>query len=416
MPSETPKVRPLEPVPFEHQGQTMVHLADPTRIARATPVVSVPAFFLMTLMDGTRTVLDLQAEFVKKTGVAIEAELVRNLIRQLEEIHFLDGEGFEAHVRDLLSDPVREATHAGGAYESDPAKLREQLGGYFTAEGGPGPLTTPDATTALRGVMSPHIDFHRGNVAYAHTWHEAARWPASELYLILGTSHYGMRQPFGVSRRSYATPLGVLPTEAEFLAALEKRGCGWAFEDEVAHIGEHSIEFQAVMLKFVVGDRPFSVVPILVGGFPSCVKGGTSPGADPRFGEFAGAVLDAVKETGKRACLVAGVDLAHVGPNFQDPDPVTPAVAAGVEKADREMLSAVERVDAEGFFGSIQRDGDRRHVCGFGPIYTTLKLLSMDGPVTGRLVRYGQAPAPNDSLVSFAGAVFESVAPMRSPL
>ncbi len=416
MPSDHPKIRPLEPLQLEHEGQTLFRLSDPLRIAHDAPVVSVAAFLLITMMDGQHAIADMQAEFAKRTRMALDAQSIETLIRQLDDMHLLEGEGFEAHVASLLSSPVREAALAGGAYAADAEGLRAQIDSYFVAEGGPGPLPSPAADVPLRGVMSPHIDFNRGNVAYAHTWHAASKWPLADLYVILGTSHCGLRQPFGVSRRSYATPLGQLPTDAGFLASLERHGCGWAFQDEVAHVGEHSIEFQAVMLKYVCGGHAVSAVPILVGGFASCVREGRSPGDETKFQQFAGAFLEAVKESGKRVCLVAGVDLAHVGPEFQDPHPVTPEMAAEVEKEDRAMLCSVESIDAEGFFASIQKDGDRRHVCGFGPIYTTLKLLSMDGPVKGTLVRYGQAPAPNDSIVSFAGATFESVASPTSAL
>ena len=377
---------------------------------------TVAAFLLITMMDGQHTVADMQAEFAKRTKMSLDEESIRTLIFRLDEMHLLEGAGFDAHVSEILSSPIREATHAGGAYAADATGLREQLDSYFVGEGGPGPLSAPAANQPLRGVMSPHIDFHRGNVAYAHTWHAASKWSPADLYVILGTSHYGLKQPFGVSRRSYATPLGPLSTDAGFLASFERHGCGWAFQDEVAHLREHSIEFQAVMLKYVCGDRPVTAVPVLVGGFHSCVENGRSPGDETKFQQFAGAFLEAVKESGKRVCLVAGVDLAHVGPEFQDPHPVTPEIAAEVEKEDRAMLSSVERIDAEGFFASIQKDGDRRHVCGFGPIYAMLKFLSMDGPVKGTLVRYGQAAAPNASIVSFAGATFEAVAPSALPL
>ncbi len=416
MPSDKPRIRPLEPLQIEHEGQTLFRLMDPVHLAQDTPVVTVAALLLVTMMDGEHTVADMQAEFARRTKMTLDGEIVRGLIRQLDDMHLLEGDAFDAYVADLLSSPIREATHAGGAYEADAAALREQLDGYFRADDGPGPLASPTAGSPLRGVMSPHIDFHRGNVAYAHTWHAASKWPLADLYVILGTSHYGLKQHFGVSRRSYGTPLGPLETDAGFLASIERHGCGWAFQDEMAHLGEHSIEFQAVMLKYVCGDHPVTAVPILVGGFHSCVREGRSPGDEAKFQQFAGVFQEAVKESGKRVCLVAGVDLAHVGPNFQDPQPVTPEMAAEVEREDRAMLSAVERLDAEGFYASIQKDGDRRHVCGFGPIYATLKLLSMDGPVKGTLVRYGQAEAPNDSIVSFAGATFESVASPTYPL
>ncbi len=406
-----PRIRPLEAVQFEHEGQVMVHLRDPACISRAMGALPLPAFFLITLMDGQHSVLDMQSEFTKRTGTILEAEIIRKLIGQLEEMNFLEGDKFDSHLRGLLASPTRAVAHTPG----DAAAVRAQIDGYFRAAGGPGPLPPP-STRGLRAVMSPHIDFHRGNVTYAHTWHAAARFEPADLYLVLGTCHFPMRQPFGVSARSYDTPFGPLPTDVGFVSALERKGCGWSREDEVRHIGEHSIEFQAVMLRYLHGARPIQAVPILVGGFHEEVRAGKSPSSGARFQEFTGALLESMKESGKRVCLVAGVDLAHVGPNFDDPDPVTPGIAAQVEKEDREMLAAVEAIAPEAFYANIQKDSDRRHVCGFGPIYTMLSLLSKAGPVKGTLVRYAQAEAPSASIVSFAGATFEAVDAAAPPL
>jgi AmmeMemoRadiSam system protein B len=96
--------------------------------------------------------------------------------------------------------------------------------------------------------------------------------------------------------------------------------------------------------------------------------------------------------------VIASADLAHVGPQFGDPRPLTPGQLREVEEADRRMLSSVEAGDAEGFFREVARDGDRRHICGLPPIFSAMRLL---GTHRGRLLRYGQWPDPNGT-VTFA--------------
>jgi AmmeMemoRadiSam system protein B len=119
----------------------------------------------------------------------------------------------------------------------------------------------------------------------------------------------------------------------------------------------------------------------------------------PRF-------LDALGETlaaaGRRAVVIAGADLAHVGPRFGDPEPVSPVELARVENEDRSMLETVAAGDAEAFFEAAARDGDRRRVCGLSPIYALLRAL---GGAKGLVRRYERWPDPQ-GVVTFASVVF----------
>ena len=95
---------------------------------------------------------------------------------------------------------------------------------------------------------------------------------------------------------------------------------------------------------------------------------------------------------------MASADLAHVGPRFGDPRPLTPGQLREVADADRELLATVESGDAETFFQSVSRDRDRRRICGLPPIYAALRLLP---GARGRLLRYTQWPDPQGT-VTFA--------------
>jgi predicted class III extradiol MEMO1 family dioxygenase len=92
-----------------------------------------------------------------------------------------------------------------------------------------------------------------------------------------------------------------------------------------------------------------------------------------------------------------------MGPRFGDPEPVSPLELERIEREDGEMLETVEAGDAAAFFESVARDGDRRRICGYSPIYALLRSL---GSATGHVKRYGQWPDPN-GVVSFASVVFE---------
>ena len=175
------------------------------------------------------------------------------------------------------------------------------------------------------------------------------------------------------------------------------------FASELGHRGEHSIEFQAVFLRYLLGGRrDFTIVPILASFAHEALARGAGPEDDPRVARFLDAVAETAAAQKRRVAFVAGADLAHVGPRFGDPAPISPEELARVEREDRAMLRPVASGDAAGFFASVEADGDRRRICGFSPIYALLRCLP---GVSGVVRHYGQWPDPQ-AVVTHASVVF----------
>ena len=212
-----------------------------------------------------------------------------------------------------------------------------------------------------------------------------------------------MPDPFAITLKPYETPLGPAPVDRDFCDALGRRYGHNLLACEGAHRSEHSIEFQAVMLRYLLGERrPFTLVPVLASFLHEAVWRRRDPEADPRVPRFLDALLGTMAASRRRICLLASVDLAHVGPRFGDPAPNTAGSLADVERMDRGMLEAVTAVDPVGFFGAVSFDGDARRICGASPIYALLRALPGAG---GRLLRYSQWPDPQGA-VTFCAAAF----------
>src|SRR2546429_6261931 len=129
------------------------------------------------------------------------------------------------------------------------------------------------------------------------------------------------------------------------------------------HRKEHSIEFQAVFLRYLfAGRREISIVPVLASFAHEALVGGRRVDDDPRIPRFLEALGETIAASGRRVALIAGADLAHVGPRFGDPEPVSPDELARLGGQDRAMLKAVEAGDAEGFLLVGGPDRDRRRV------------------------------------------------------
>src|SRR5207253_1972389 len=235
---------------------------------------------------------------------------------------------------------------------------------------------------------------------------EARRAEVDGTFLAAPTrppGHAGGAYPFALTRKPYETPLGAAAVDVDFverLSALAGQDC---FAAEAAHRSEHSIEFQAVFLRYLfAGRRDVTIVPVLTSFVHEAMVRGRRPEDERRVTRFLDALGETVAASGRRVAFVAGADLAHVGPRFGDAGPVSPQEAARLAVADRAMLEAVTAGDADAFFDDAARDGDARRVCGLSPIWT---LLRATGGAPGVLRRYAQTPDPQ-CVVTFASVVF----------
>jgi AmmeMemoRadiSam system protein B len=185
-------------------------------------------------------------------------------------------------------------------------------------------------------------------------------------------------------------------------ALAEALGDEKAFEEELNHRFEHSIELAAAWLHFVRGGKPVPLVPILCGSFGAFVAGEGAPGDYEPFGAAIQVLREAIEA--RSTLVVAAADLAHMGPAFGDRYGLDGIAQAQLRAADERLLASVRQGDAEEFFRQIQAEGDRRNVCGVPPIYLTLRLM---GETTGEAVGYELCPADPQgmSFVSIAGVV-----------
>ena len=323
---DKPKIRAVEAFPVEQQGQTYILLRDPSGMAPEPILIGMGAYFLVTQMDGTNERLDLQAAFVRRFGEIIPSEQIQQLIDALDRAYFLDSvryaERLAGVAEEFARSPERPAALAGLAYEKDPVQLRQEIAAFFKRPGAPGEIPTPRSDgAALSGLISPHIDPRRGGAAYAHAYAELLTRERPELVIVLGTSHQGLGpQLFTATAKDYATPLGAVRTDRDFVERLAERyHDGNLFGQELLHRNEHSIEFQALFLAWALGTAGYQIVPILVGSFHEMILSGETPAYDSRVGGFLEAVRAELETESRRVLIIAGVDFAHVAGSLAIP-------------------------------------------------------------------------------------------------
>ena len=404
-----PKLREINAFPVQSSGQTLLCLQDPQNICEKAIFLPSPLYFIVSLFDGQHSILDIQAEYMRKFGEFLYTEKLQEIISQMDENLFLEGERFQEALRrkeeKFKKASFREAVFAGKSYEVEPDKLKSQLDGYFEDMDGPGSLGEKKSVKGLKGVVAPHIDFQRGGQCYAYAHREIWERNASPCFIIFGTAHAPMENPFCLTRKDFITPLGTLNVDRELVDAIQSHCPDDLFKDESVHRSEHSIEFQCVFLRHLYPEPDsVKIVPVLTGSFHEAIEKGVSPMELKPIRQFVDAAKEAVSSLGREVCCVASADLAHMGLQFGDREGVSEYGLRIISEQDHEMLEYAEKMDEEGFFESISREGDRRKICGLPPIYSMLKILEAQ---EGKLLKYDQAFTPETrSLVTFASLAF----------
>jgi hypothetical protein len=439
-----PKLRPLEAIPIQ---KDLICLRDPMQVSDKMLFLAPHVFYLCTLFDGENSLEEIEAQYSRSFNVALSRDELQSVIDKLEDVFFLDSENFRKEEAGIIEafkkSPVRPSSHAGTAYHDDPEKLIEQLDALFTVEGGPGlpfPTIKDDSPSpagrnqknqdTIPALVAPHIDINRGGACFAHSYFElagacfahsyfelagACRSKGPVTFIIFGISHMAASRRFILTKKDFATPLGSVPVNGEFLDRLTAGTSIDFFEDEMVHRTEHSIEFQVLFLKYLFKERDdISIVPILCSSLNDLFTRDTSPADDPEIAQFHKALLESVRShsrTGRgNVYLIAGVDLAHLGSRFGQDVEVTEQLLQWAEEEDRNMLDLVLECDSEGFYSHIKKEQDKRNVCGVPAIYTMLTILNrLNGTHAnpGRLIKYDMAAdTSTNSVVTFAGVSF----------
>jgi AmmeMemoRadiSam system protein B len=409
-----PKVRPLEAFPLQVEGKEMFGLKDPIGIAPEIVFVPPEALFLISLMNGSNSLRDMQAAYMRKYRTLLFSDKIAELVAQLDSYFLLENHHFEDHLQHIRDEfkkaKTRKAAFVNRGYEADSAMLKTQLTGYFTEQGGPGLPDEGAEKKVLQGFVAPHIDFTRGGTCYAHAYKAVGEANKADLFCILGTCHTPMRTPFAFTRKTFETPLGTVEVAQDIVEVCAHRLPFDPFHDEFSHRTEHAIEFQVVFLKYLLGERAFTILPILCGSFHDMILGGVSPMEYPPYHD-AVSILKEQLAPHPSLCLVASADLAHVGPQFGDGEAVTPGILAEVKAKDEGMLGHVANLQEEDFYRFILQEGDRRNICGLPPIYALLHLIkaqAVGGPLArGHLLNYQQWSDPSGTgAVTFASMAF----------
>ena len=141
---------------------------------------------------------------------------------------------------------------------------------------------------------------------------------AGRTFVILGTSHYGEPEKFGLTSKRFSTPLGTTRTDDALVHRLIARAPKGVNVEDYCHAVEHSIEFQVLFLQWLYGPE-ITIVPILCGPFARSIYQGGKPEDDPGVERFLGELGEIAASQGDRLTWVLGVDMAPHRPPLWRP-------------------------------------------------------------------------------------------------
>jgi AmmeMemoRadiSam system protein B len=394
---EYPRVRWIDAHPFVNEGREMVVLNDVEGIMENSLVVSKDILFLISLMDGSHSLRDIQAEYMRIYGELLYMERLEEIVAAMDENYLLFNDNYQSRYADLKMEyeknPVRKPALAGRSYPANRMDLLMALDEMFKA------VPARDVRGDLTAILAPHIDYMRGVNVYQQIY-PYLRLTKKPLVIVFGTCHQMTEKIWSISLKDFETPLDIAPVSQELKNLILHNDILQDFVVEWPHRKEHSIELQIPLIQFnMVND--FEILPILTGSMHEYIEGAKDIN-DSRLTELTDNLSEVLKKYGKPYIVVTGADLAHIGAQFGDTYTLDSFSLARSKAKDEEILACIQEIDSHAFFHRIQNERDSRRICGLTPIYFLLSL--MEG-CTAEVVSYDQW-TDGKSSVSFAGAVF----------
>jgi len=383
----------------EHPG---LFIRDPYKFSDAMLIIPPPLIECLECFDGVRTDLDLRAALVRATNALEVSEMQQHLVETLSAAGFLEDDVF-TRMRDerreaFAASPVREPAHAGSAYPAEGDALRDTMRRYMDG------AAAASSDGNLIGIAAPHVSPEGGWQSYRDAYTVLQPEHRERTCVILATSHYGEPERFGLTRKDFATPLGVAKSDARLVDWLTHRAGDAVDMEDYCFSFEHTVEFQVVFLQHVLGPD-VRILPILCGPFAESLYRGGRPEDTDRVRHFFDALGELQDRESGRLLWVLGVDMAHMGARYGDHfhAQANQGRMAEVGVRDQRRMGAINAGDADGFWDQVQQNHDDLKWCGSSPFYTFLKSVPR---VRGELLRYEQWNIDEHSVVSFAGMAF----------
>jgi AmmeMemoRadiSam system protein B len=275
----------------------------------------------------------------------------------------------------MTATSVRHPAVAGRFYPRDAKDLREEVITYLSQTPQPKPVR------AL-GCIAPHAGYmYSGHVAGA----VFAALEIPQLCLVLCPNHTGVGRALAImSEGAWETPLGNVPIDGQFAAALKQR-CPLLQEDSSAHRSEHAAEVELPFLQVRQPQLRFVPIALGTGQFEALAQLGDA---------IADVIMAHISADSAPILIVASSDMNHY-----ESDAIT-------RVKDYSAIDPILALDARALYDVVTQ----QHIsmCGFGPAVAMLTAAKKLGAKSAKLIKYatsGDVSGDLDTVVGYAGVM-----------
>jgi len=217
-----------------------------------------------------------------------------------------------------------------------------------------------------------------------------------ETLVLFGTVHNVIRvsQSAVYPEGAWYTPIGNIEVDGEMASHILDAASGLLVESASAHEGEHSIEVQLPLIKYLLPDT--KIVPIAV--IP-----------DKHAAQIGSVIADVVHAHGSSAVVVGSTDLTHYGPAYGfAPAGFGEDARRWMNENDRSIIDKALALDAEHI---VTEAHENHNACGSGALAAAVAFAKGRGMQSGILLEYRTSfDVLPDSVftmaVGYAGIIF----------
>ena len=88
--------RDLQFLPFQHEGRQFIYIKDHLGLVQEGKAIEPSLYGLMTLLDGSSTIRDLQMVLMRQRGgMLVSSDELKGLINHLDDSFLLESENFK---------------------------------------------------------------------------------------------------------------------------------------------------------------------------------------------------------------------------------------------------------------------------------------------------------------------------------
>lgn len=346
---------------------------DPFSIAPEPIILETKYYYVAQEFDDIKSAKQIQENILKNYNIAITESEIIGVANFMMANHWLETFYYHTQIEEInqyILSSIRPAICAGQVYPDKKEELEIVLENILSLE----KENTIEKANSPKTILAPHIDFRVGYEAlkcYSSAFGGLSGSEKADLVIMIGTAHYKNSNHFMLSKKNYASPLGIIESDKELIEQIVNNS-DYASIDEMAHYPEHSLELHLIFAQYIY-QNDFKVLPILCGGLQSYFKKEISPIEDVKYKNTLDSIILSAKSKYNKVIILSSGDLSHFGKKFGDEFEAETKFDL-VKENDAKLIEMIKSKNFQQFYNFLKNQNDQFRICGLSPFYAAMYL------------------------------------------